>query len=400
MPNLQYNGTITQAVFSNAGVSGEQTIKLDFTNLPVIWQQQNVPSVLVSTTLSKILSNPIFNVTYAINIQITGSQYFDVGSAPTTNITILISGGKYDRSYTADGPSVATDTAHYHVNDNFAIASPPTGIYVYVWNNCIHTSPCYSYRANDYSLILTLGISVTANCSGTNLNTPFCSEFCLTNPGQCLNDYIGYCFTPNPATQTIPITTSDSCQKYVSNYIQRNGPLAEFDFGLNPYCRTKYKGFGDLFKSGNQLDINLCACHMPDEQYAAYEKEVAANFSGFDKLGIKDRCMLAQCASTQYGSVARGAVCPVPQCLNIVDFNNDGTFNNSNVTINQTAECANIQRRSPPGPPGPNPPLPPGPAPGPNPNRTLYIIIGIIILILIIAIILLIVFGGKGDQTE
>lgn len=181
-------------------------------------------------------------------------------------------------------------------------------------------------------------------CSELNLEQAICSQYCTTNLTSCVNDMVLYCFTP-PSGQSaanMPIGTSLICQEFVQNYIQQNGPLAQFDQGLNSYCSTKYQGFGDLFDSNNQTDQELCACHMPAAQYAAFEQQLTQLYPGFQNLGVVDECLLPQCASSQYKSTVTTAKCNLPQCINIASFNNNGTFNQSSVTINQSSNCANI----------------------------------------------------------
>jgi hypothetical protein len=212
-----------------------------------------------------------------------------------------------------------------------------------VSNVCYPGLPgCKSYSASGYSLTLTVGISVTAECSGQNLESDFCREYCLGCNRQdcpCYVDMLNYCL---PTSGPQPIGTSQLCQNFFSNYIQNINPTADIDSRLTRYCTTKYGGFGDLFNSNNQTDIELCACHMSQEQYDNFQAQLIQQFPGFGNLGLNERCLLPRCASTSFKTVSTGTQCNLPKCLNIVGLTNNGTFTQSPVIIDQTGECGNI----------------------------------------------------------
>src|SRR5688500_10223384 len=124
MPTLQYNGSITQNVFSSESISGNNWRSLDFFNAVIKWPSDVNPS-LVGLTLSDLLKNPLFNFSYSIGITLTGSQYYDDSSYPTIDLALVVSGGnKFDRSYTADAPG-SVGTGKYNVNDSFSISNYP-----------------------------------------------------------------------------------------------------------------------------------------------------------------------------------------------------------------------------------------------------------------------------------
>lgn len=417
MPLLQYNGSIAQNIFSNASVKNTNTIPVNFATVPITWQA-GVNSDLIGLTLTQILSNPVLSVTYSMNVVITGSQYYDDSSYPTTDLTLTGSTGEtYAESYTADAPG-SIGHGKYNVNSNFPMTSYPVGnAVVRVYNRCHSGLPgCVTYSATGFTMVLTLNIQVIAKCTGSNLESTFCSQYCLTNPSSCINDYISYCLTGSP---TIPITSSQACQDFIQNYIETQGPVAQIDDNLGAYCQSKYQGFGDLFASPSAIDQELCACHMPSSQYAAFEQQLVATYPGFGNLGLVNECLLPQCASSPYKSVVTTGKCNLPQCLNIVSFNNDGTFNNSSVTINQNAQCASIVGTPPAPPPTPQPSAPPaapgsapqpvGPAVPPTPpsgqpgfwDRYKYEIIAIIaLLVLLLIVIAAIIYFRKKNANK
>lgn len=341
MPLLQYTGSVSQTLMSNADFNGYFDQSLDFASVPINWQGQVIPQ-LAGKSLIQLITVPIYQLMYSANVRITGQQYFCGGSIPETTFTLTVRrGDKYTRTYQADtsrgiaGCGIDGDHAgQYNVNSTFNISSDPIQIHMQQYN----TSGSKSYGATNYTFILTLNIMVAINCTGSNLNNDLCSQYCLANPGACVSDQISYCLSgPNP-----PITTNLPCQDFIANYIQNNGPIAQIDNAIGNYCQKKYKGFGDLFGSGNVLDMELCACHMPKEQYQNFEQELVKLYPGFGNIGLVDQCLLPQCASSRFKSLTTGVVCDLPQCLNIASFRNDGTFDNSTVIINQNSKCANI----------------------------------------------------------
>lgn len=151
---------------------------------------------------------------------------------------------------------------------------------------------------------------------------------------------------------------------------------------------------------------------MPAQQYDNFQKSLIKLYPSFGNLGLVNQCLLPQCASSQYKSVVTTGKCNLPECLNIVSFNNDGSFNNSSVVIKQSGNCANIvgPTPSPPGPtpsplgPTPSPPCPPGPSGPSGPSNFFYnheyLIIGIgaAVLVIIVIIIILIIIKRRNGK--
>jgi hypothetical protein len=389
MPLLQPTGTITYPIFTGQTVgSSNPTFNLDFSSQKINWSG-TVPLSLSGITLRDLLKNPLFKISYKVNIQITGNQYFDGGSQPTTSANITYSNIIYPVTYEAGCTDVSYGTCYYNVNQTFSFPGIPRYIDISVFNQC--KSPgCIWYNAYNYIFIFTLIIEVSADCTGKNLDQDFCSNYCSTNADSCLSDFVSYCLPKTGDPTKMPIGTSIACQTFINNYIGNIGTKQEFDDGLLRYCDKsaggKFRGFEDLF-NGNASDIDqkLCACHMDDKQYKAFATELSKNYSGFENIFI-DQCLVPGCINSPFKSRVTTQVCPLPKCLNIVNFTNDGTFDNSNVNIVQNSDCANIKPISNPNPPNPH-------------NLTwLWILIGIIAFMIILIVVIAIIFSYRKHQ--
>ena len=250
---------------------------------------------------------------------------------------------------------------------------------------------------NNVFLKLTLNVEVILNCTGKNLDSPICANYCNKNMGVCFDDESQYCFPSN-------IGTSAPCQSYFANYIQKSGPDQRIDQGLSQYCK-KYKGLSDLLSNGSARDIDLCACHLDPKQYQTFRDSIIAaypNIGELPNIGLVQACLVPECADTNYTSTKTGKKCAIPQCLNIGAIGINGNVDKSNITIRQDVpECANIGGNKPkPTPPPPKPePTPPPPKPEPTPQEkktglSLWMIIGIVALILIVLIVIILLIVG------
>lgn len=390
MPILTFNGSVTRNIFNNQTVGGTKNIDLNsMIDTPITWSG-TVPPDLNGKTIRNIEGYSEFTIIYNYNIKITGKQRYDDSSYPTTTVALKTNTNTINKKYQPSSPG-SLGTATYNVNDNFPGPSWPVSIQIHVYNDCYTGLPgCVSYDATGYTFNLTVNVQVNADCTQTNLNDQFCSDYCSQNPDVCLNSYIDYCFPTN-------IGTSQSCQNFVKNYIENINPLAEFDQGLNQYC-SKWLTFNDLFTTGTtpaspglDPDSVICACHMPQEQYDNYAASLFALFPGYENLGLNERCLVSQCASSPYKSVDTGSQCNLPDCINIASFNNNGSFSGSSVTIVQTGgDCANITGGSPP----PNG----GGGSGLSTWVIILIIIGAILLLLIVVFVLYLLFKPKSPE--
>ena len=386
---LKYTGTVFQNIYTLQKVgSSNQYIPLDLYNQTISWDT-TVPEPLSYITFGQLLDNRFFVRTYTVTFIIKGRQYYQDSSQPTTSIILSNNYGDFNYSYQAQS-SQSYGYAEWDVNQTTEEIPYPFGINVSVWNQCSSGhAGCSNYPATGYIFTVILNITVTANCGGRNLENSFCSEYCTSNTSKCLYPILDYCFPQNTNGNDMPVSIKNGvCQNYVSQYIEQFGPLLKIDEGLQRYCTApgKYKGFGDLFSSTtSQTDIDLCACHMPEEQYKAFQQRLNQLYSGFGDL-IPDECLIPGCVSSPYKSLASGRTCPLPACLNIVNFNNGGTFENSCVDISQSG-CSNIR------------PNVGGNICGGSEGEYALIIIAIILVIIILAIFItvIVIYTRKGN---
>lgn len=300
---------------------------------------------LNSQTISQILNNPAYHDVKinSINTTMTGVHGFNCSDGTTVDINLYDQSGNIAATYNFTDQPPRYYSGNTSINLNQTLLNPPildrftTRFFVATVN------PSCGFR-DFVNIILTYTVNLQVGiCNVQSIDNPQCVNYCRNNPKNCNNDYITYCFSGDPANMPIGANTAsgNACRDFVKN----NGPSSEFDQGISTYCAAKYKGFGDLFnRTDNQIDQDLCACHMPAEQYTAFEQEISANYVGFGNLGFIDQCLVPNCASSPFKTTTIGQACKLPACLNIATFTNDGTFDNSTVTINQsTAGCANIK---------------------------------------------------------
>jgi len=205
-----------------------------------------------------------------------------------------------------------------------------------------------------------------------------------------------------------------NCQTFFRDYYGENGPGPEgsIDIAMENYCKAKYcsnsssscsDGFNALFNSNApQPDIEVCGCHMPEQLYINYANQVSELYPGFGEYiknsGTDQKCLLAQCADSNYGTTKTGRSCPIPACIAISVFTNDGKFEKS--TINDKTICNNINKtgttRS-------------GQTTGPpaqaswwerNSRWLVPVLVGVALLILIVIIILIFTMGKGGDKKK
>jgi hypothetical protein len=398
MPLLSYTGSILQNIYRNVPSIGPSnpTVDLNVYNVPINnWTGTGpVPPSLSNTTIADLRKNPLFKISYSVNIVIKGSQYFDFGSTPITNLSISYSNNLFPKSYAAGNCNGSSyGTCYYDVNDTFPFPGLARTLDVSVYNSC---NGCPSHNASDYTLDFTFIVHLDINCTGNNLDNSFCVDYCRTNPKDCLTNVIDYCFSyTNNDPTTMVIAQQNPEGQVCRDFVQANGPAVPFDNGLTTYCAAKYKGkgFGDLFNDKNNIpDIDLCACHMPEDQYIAFTQELSKNYVGFNLDTTPAPCLVPQCAAGKFKSEVTKAVCPIPACLNIATFTNNGSFDNSNVTINQTdSGCTGIKPKTTPTPPTPPPSL-----------TWLWIVIAIIaaVFILIVIIVLIIIYSRNKKKVS
>ena len=389
---FSYEGFVETTFFSDETASGvyrqpNEKTETFFTAGTIKWTG-NVPAFLLGNSWQDLQNSPmapIMNWSYTTKFKIRGKQYFGGGDTPTS----FISMEGYENGFEADKPNPQIGTAEYKVDHTTYKAQPDAYIFLDVFNHCeIASNNRCAGTAEHYTLTITMTYSLDILCQGEYLGMPLCiqlCEECTTKSCPCKEAYIDYCLPQNDVALLDPsIATSKTCQAFISNLIFNTGPDDRIDQALATYCGNKYKGFGDLFNNNpDQVDVELCACHMPNQQYENFKDQIDKDYPGLGNI-INDRCLVPQCIASQYKSVQSGAVCHVPRCLIINSFNNNGTFDNSTVTVNENAPgCADIT----------------GGNITPTTRRTDAIIIGAI-LILIVLIILVIIISVAASKPN
>jgi hypothetical protein len=394
-----FNGTADNVVVMNNNIQPNNTFTFDVNllNQTIDWEG-NVPPTILNSTLQDVINNPSFVTTTRTLISVSGSQQYNVAGTPTINFTFTNSNNTQAQlTVTSPVPGascldVFPQTAFYDPNNTITseallnfIPIRGQGIlfnaqgFSSTGARCV--LPPAQYQGQNINVNVLVIITASPECVGSVLESETCMRICALNRQSCLPNYLSYCFPDL-------IRTNQVCQNFISDYIQNVGTSSDIDSSLNEYCARKYQGFGDLFNNTNNLtDQQLCACHMPQQQYDNYTQQLEQEFPGFTRLGIVDRCLLPQCASSSFKSTQTTQQCNVPQCINIASFSNNGTFDRSSVTINQSGDCANIVGG---GGGGSQPPQ----------QQTLTpTIIAIIILSIIIIIIIFIIIISNSQKT-
>ena len=248
------------------------------------------------------------------------------------------------------------------------------------------------------TLTFNMNVIVEFTCIGNDLDNPICSGICnldVINQNQCLDSYLTYCSTIVDGQEVIG--TSVACQQFFTNYVANVKTDSRIDSLLTNYCTKKYGGFADLFNSPNtpSEDIVLCSCHMQASNYQNYADQIFSTYPQLGNLGINDRCLVAQCATQGIKTTDTGQVCPVP-CINVVNFNNNGTFNGSTViNVNQSATCASVSS-------GGTPPNPSEPQKIESwiSKHWPWLLLGIAVIVILIIIILIVIAGDRHKKVD
>jgi len=370
-------------------------------NVPIKWITSNVPNQIQNATYNSLkmetfLGQPLFDVDSKTSISFQGTQYYDAGSTPETTLTVRDergNSGNITKKYRVNEVGGGFGTAVYDVVDmeSFANIPVPDGIIISATNLC---EGCSSYSLYLSQFLFSMNITVTLKCGGQDLENSICTNYCNFNADQrknCLTPYVDYCFGTDPQIQN-----SIPCQNFFKNYNEEPGPDSRIDTAMSIYCNSKYEGFGSLFSSGDSVDIDVCACHMPEQQYENYVNEVIKLFPNFgsylNSSGINPRCLLAQCAGSDYKTTGIGKVCNIPKCITIASFTNSGTFDGGDININQTGNCENIKNGDTGG----------GILPGEKSwleKHWVWLVLGIGILVVLI-IVILIVLAGESNKKK
>lgn len=341
---------------------------------PIHWTEQSVPNSLKNITLPQFITSNqwqrsgLSKLTTFVTVngqQANGSNIHGIGVPGYTKYSLTDDQGIVFSETIAIAGYSSNDARPWSngINKNINQYKPtfrmPVSAY---FENTMTSNYPDAYHVN-YSVVI--NVLASTSCTGAALDTPFCVDVCTANPEartKCRNSYLEYC------TPTV-LASSQNCQNFIEAEIQNEGPIPSLDTALRSYCSQKYRGFGDLNVSTNAIDKELCACHMPDEQYQNLEKQIAGDFpeilSFYPQI---DLCFFPLCVSSRYPAapIPKGG-CKIPQCLNIAAFNNEGEFT-GNVNITQSCQINS------------------------GGNNTLLILVAVLVAIIILAIILYILF--------
>lgn len=425
MPDLTFRGTITQNIYNNQDVGPNSPDTLPFpTNgftfefnlalLTIDWGNNPPPSTVRNLSPFELVNGlgTLFRtITFSPTIVIsTGTQYYDVGSDPTTYFQFETEDSPTPQTAKVQPPSSGSlGTANYAGTAPLTFNNiPPSNIgniitvSINVYNEC--NTACFSYSASGFTVNLIINVTLTLICEGIALENSVCSAFCETpaNLSVCLPDYQRYCLTAGLNGDPI-ITTSVACQEFYKDFIPNVGIDSELDTKLQAYCQAKYNGFDELLdvngQRNSQSEIELCACNLAPQLYENLRAALIAAFPGYAGVAENSRCLFPQCVDSPYKNSSTTQKCALPNCINIASISNDGG-SIGNISIIQGATgCANVVGGT--GATGGN-----GSGTG-NGTSTktfleqhwVWIILGVGILVVLI-IVILIIIAAESDKPK
>src|SRR5665811_762346 len=348
MPTEIFNGSVPVRVFDitdkvlATGVFSNNPIIYarfpSFQTQTIIWENA-VPS-LSGLTLNDLIGLRNISFTYSIQNTINASEL-----SRLTEITFkafsFAGQIQINKVYRGDPTKGAITNIDDTIRD---ISEIPNEFEYSLKCNCFGTEEIKGFRST-----LTLLITMSVLCEGELLTVyRVCTEACSNCSAiecRCANAYIDACLTEGGTADNPPlIVENQQCRDFFAKYIEVNGTFGRFDRSVGSYCQSKYIGFADLFNPGEAppSDVELCACHMQAELYRNFARDIFSFAPGISdevggvSFGIIDRCLVPACIISPFKhEPLPGKDCPIPQCINISSFNNDGTINKSNINIVQ-----------------------------------------------------------------
>jgi hypothetical protein len=134
----------------------------------------------------------------------------------------------------------------------------------------------------------------------------------------------------------------DMCYNYMGNYLSNAnyGPTQEISDYMLGYCSRNYPD-GTLNMWGepenmDPKDYQICACNMPPDQYSTFYSDVLEEIPTLAFGSIATQCLFPPCVTSPFKGIGLNG-CPVPQCLNIIDF--DDVTINGDLSAEQQQEC-------------------------------------------------------------
>lgn len=211
--------------------------------------------------------------------------------------------------------------------------------------------------------------------------------------------------------------------------IARDWPSAALDDSIASFCRQE--GITTLKALDESKDLTIkgmCACHLPDSQYAELERALKRDNPSLNSVSFGNtRCLVPDCAVSSYSSSSIRTGCKGVTCISAINFA-PGTAQIGKVEINSTQTCAatggskctrdqdcpdSTIYRCESGvcvtrsrdPPGPNPPMPDGGGGGSDSSSKgafewpwawwVFLIIGLVLLV----IVGVIVYAARRPST-
>ena len=363
-----------------------------------------------------------YSLSAIIKLTVTSGNQFHSLSIPTINLNVYLGdGGEQIRTTNIvpiDAIGTGSSGQQGYCNDTNTVCptytfpigpqiSPfsPLVIQVVPWNN---GTQVILGNLRDFTLQAVMTVTLTVTCStGPELETKFCMSYCNANTSQCLPAFTNFCFSGiNESPPVIPLTSNTACQLFFEQLYTQNGPDAQTDRQISNYCQAKYPTSvcfeGLLFASPpvSSFEQELCACHLSTECYDNYINSLStaapafANF--FKNSGINERCFISRCAGSTFPSIEIGKVCKIPACINVVNFNNNGSIGSGGVTISQDSQCQQINNSN-------------GASGGTGGNGTptnqswwdkhwIWVVVGVGVLLALIIVILIIVGAEESKK--
>lgn len=254
-----------------------------------------------------------------------------------------------------------------------------------------------------YNLQMAMSVTLQIFCMDANLETGFCANYCQapTNLASqsCFDAYRTLCIDTNNTAGAPNIVTIPTCQTYFKEYIQQVEPRSEFDTKLITYC-SKYTGINDFLNqtATNQVERDLCACHLNPTFYQNIKTSLIEQVPAYQLIAEDERCLFPECVDSPYKTVETHSQCALPQCLDIINFTNNGTITGK-VTINQNAACSSVNGGGSGGGDGNG-----GTTPNNPTNKSwwdkywIWIVVGAGLLIVLIIIIVIIVVSENKKK--
>jgi hypothetical protein len=222
-----------------------------------------------------------------------------------------------------------------------------------------------------------LTISVTAELSldiqkfcTNNINHPFCFQYYIDNPADGITPTIQSCFSssnilaspfflPPSGSTGSTVGASSVCYPLVSTIFTKlpNQSSLAYDQLFSTICSTLNVNASNYKKYTNGSNVlldsrinEICACHLPLTTYDNFYNSLTSkvDFLTNINLGTK-QCLFPDCGSTLFRSsaVVGTNVCPSLTCINVTNFNNNGTVEGG-FNLVQNNDCSVVVREKVP----------------------------------------------------